>query len=50
VFEYKPNPGSDPNHYWMVDTGENGSVYFRANGEYGNSGTFNQRYVGIAVY
>jgi hypothetical protein len=49
VFEYKPNPGSDPNHYWMVDTGQDGSSYFRANNEYG-AGTFVTRYGGIAVY
>jgi hypothetical protein len=50
VFEYKPNAGSDPNHYWMVDTGQDGSSYFRANNEYATSGTFNQRYAGIAVF
>jgi hypothetical protein len=51
VFEYKPNPGPDPNHYWMVDTGQDGSTYFRANGEYGTGGaTFRSRYVGIALF
>jgi hypothetical protein len=51
VFEYKPNAGSDPNHYWMVDTGQNGSIYFRENNEYGPGGaTFRNRYGGIAVF
>jgi Putative Ig domain len=59
VFEYKPdsqqvNGGyTDPNHYWMVNNGENtgGNSYYRAHPEYGGgSQTFLIRWGGILVY
>lgn len=51
VFEYKPEIGTDPNHYWMVDNGQSGATYFRANSLYGTGGTFGPRRYGfIAVY
>ncbi|MFZ4773744.1 MAG: LamG-like jellyroll fold domain-containing protein [Terrimicrobiaceae bacterium] len=50
IFEYKPFAATDPNHFWMIDTGEAASVYFRSNGEYGTAGVFNIRWGGIAIY
>ena len=64
VFEYKPvgqaanSAYTDPNHYWMVESGETSAVYFRSNNQYGNNvaqpnaatGVLASRYGGIAVY
>jgi len=55
LFECKGNPsGSDPNHYYMIDGGQNGDTYFRVNPEYGNdsanNGTLYNRWGGFGVY
>ncbi len=54
TFEYSPNGGSDPNHYWMVGDGSSGSNYFRIYGPYGDNnngdGPLFNRWGGIAIY
>ena len=65
VFEYKPQSQTengaytDPNHYWMVDSGESSACNnFRGNNQYGNgvsgssaaTGVLGVRYGGIAVF
>jgi hypothetical protein len=48
LYEYKPNGGSDPNHYWEVHNGRSGDTYFAANSLY--QGTLNTRWGGVAIY
>ena len=52
LYEYKPNGGSDPNHFWEVHNGRSGDNYFVVNGTYGsNSGnTLYTRWGGVAIY
>jgi hypothetical protein len=48
LYEYKPNGGSDPNHYWEVHNGRAGDSYFAVNSLY--QGTLNTRWGGVAIY
>jgi hypothetical protein len=48
LYEYKPNGGSDPNHYWEVHNGRGGDSYFAVNSLY--QGTLNTRWGGVAIY
>jgi hypothetical protein len=48
LYEYKPNGGSDPNHYWEVHNGRGGDNYFAVNSLY--QGTLNTRWGGVAIY
>jgi len=52
LYEYKPNGGSDPNHYWEVHNGRSGDNYYIANGLYGSSSgnTLYTRWGGVAIY
>jgi len=54
LFEYSPNGGWDPNHFWMVGDGTVSSSYFGAYTLYGangaNNGPLYSRYGGIAIY
>jgi hypothetical protein len=52
LYEYKPNGGSDPNHFWEVHNGRSGDNYFVANGLYGSSSgnTLYTRWGGVAIY
>ena len=52
LYEYNPNGGSDPNHFWEVNNGRSGDTYFVNNGTYGsNSGnTLYTRWGGVAIY
>lgn len=48
LVEWKIWDGTDPNHFWMVDSGQAGDVYFGANSEY--TGVLNNRWGGMLAY
>jgi hypothetical protein len=52
LYEYKPQGGSDPNHYWMVANGRDGDNYFAINSTYGsNSGNvLYNRWGGVLIH
>ena len=52
LYEYNPDGGTDPNHFWMVANGRVGDVYWVVNNRYGSStgNVMYNRWGGVAIY
>jgi hypothetical protein len=50
LYEYKPQGGTDPNHYWVVAHGRTGDTYWGTNPLYQSSGALVNRWGGILIY